>query len=56
MKKYFISVVCSDATTHSVMTSANSKKEADSFCDGVCSVYLNMGKNIYIKSVKLQKY
>ena len=54
-KTYHISVVCSDTTTYSENTSANTKKEAEYFCNGVCAVYQKMGKNIYMRSVKLKK-
>lgn len=53
MKTYLISVVCSDATTFSEKTNFNTKKEANAFCAGVCSVFTKQNKNIFVKRVQL---
>jgi len=55
MRTYLISVICSDATTYSQNISAECRKEADAFADGVCSLYSKQGKSIFMKTVKFLK-
>lgn len=52
---YLVSVVCSDATTHSVKMGCETRKEADKFAQGVESVLVAQGKNIYLNTVKFVK-
>lgn len=53
MKNYHISVVCTDATTFTHNLCNTSRKEAQSFLDGVKTVFIKQGKVIYFESIKL---
>ena len=54
MKSYYVSVVCSDATTISNTVSAKSRAEANGFCNGIKFMLTKQGKSIYMESIKLK--
>ena len=56
MKRYLISVVCSDATTFSTQLLFKTRKEANSFCDGISFVLKKQGKTIFAETIRLSKY
>lgn len=54
MKTYYLSAVCSDATTHTTQVIRRTRKEAQNFLDGMCAVLVQQGKSIFIREIKLR--
>lgn len=54
MKTYYLSAVCSDATTHTAQIIRKTRKEAQNFLDGMCLILVQQGKSIFIRDIKLK--
>ena len=54
-KTYYISVVCTDATTHTAKIKTKTRAEANQFANGVKSVLISQGKSIFNETVKPTK-
>jgi hypothetical protein len=54
-KNYLVSVVCSDAETHTATITCKNKSEASRFLDGMKAVLIQQGKSIFIADVKIRK-
>lgn len=56
LKRYTVSVVCSDSTTFCKTIIVKAKKEATMFAQGVEALYKELGKTIYNTTVKPNNY
>ena len=54
-KTYYISVVCTDATTHTAKIKTKTRAEANQFCNGMSKILTDHGKTIYNETVKPTK-